>query len=264
MAAPEAELVLKWESFHMSAEMSRTDREQALLRESVKEEDTEDWQRSPDFNGLERVGGVDLSFIKGDDINACAHLVVLTYPQMKVLYEDCKMVTLNAPYMAGFLGFREAPPLLQALENLKNVQPHLMPQVLFVDGNGLFHYREFGLACHLGVLSDLPCVGVAKNLLHVEGVVRSEEHQSQINALKKSGDSFPLTTASGRVLGKALRSSQSSIKPVYVSVGHRITLDTAVRLTHTCCLYRVPEPIRQADIRSREYLRCHVLAPDIT
>ncbi|XP_042614046.1 endonuclease V-like isoform X4 [Cyprinus carpio] len=116
MAAPEAELVLKWE------------REQARLRESVKEEDTEDWQRSPDFSGLKRVGGVDLSFIKGDDINACAHLVVLTYPHMKVLYEDCKMVTLNAPYVAGFLGFREAPPLLQALEKLKNVQPNLMPQ----------------------------------------------------------------------------------------------------------------------------------------
>uniref|UniRef100_A0A9J8APE5 Endonuclease V n=1 Tax=Cyprinus carpio carpio TaxID=630221 RepID=A0A9J8APE5_CYPCA len=217
MAAPEAELVLKWE------------REQARLRESVKEEDTEDWQRSPDFSGLKRVGGVDLSFIKGDDINACAHLVVLTYPHMKVLYEDCKMVTLNAPYVAGFLGFREAPPLLQALEKLKNVQPNLMPQVLFVDGNGLFHYREFGLACHLGVLSDLPCVGVAKNLLHVEGVVRSEEHQSQ-----------------------ALRSSHSSIKPVYVSVGHRITLDTAVRLTHTCCLYRVPEPIRQTAACDRQ------------
>ncbi|KAL1273001.1 hypothetical protein QQF64_028863 [Cirrhinus molitorella] len=174
MAAPEAELVLKWE------------REQARLRQNVKEEDTEDWQRNADFSGLERVGGVDLSFIKGDDINACAHLVVLAYPHMKVLYEDCKMVTLNAPYVAGFLGFREAPPLLQALEKLKNVQPNLMPQVLFVDGNGLFHYREFGLACHLGVLSDLPCVGVAKNLLHVEGVVRSEEHQSQY-ATKERG-----------------------------------------------------------------------------
>ncbi|KAK7144580.1 hypothetical protein R3I94_010869 [Phoxinus phoxinus] len=249
--ALEGEMVLKWE------------REQARLRESVKEEDTEDWQRSPDFSGLERVGGVDLSFIKGNDINACAHLVVLTYPHMKLLYEDCKMVTLNAPYVAGFLGFREAPPLLQALEKLKNEQPNLMPQVLFVDGNGLFHYREFGLACHLGVLSDLPCVGVAKNLLHVEGVLRSEEHHSQINALQKSGDSFYLATASGKVLGKALRSSQSSTKPVYVSVGHRITLDTAVKLTHTCCLYRVPEPIRQADIRSREYLRCHVLTSDM-
>ncbi|KAL1273003.1 hypothetical protein QQF64_028865 [Cirrhinus molitorella] len=85
-----------------------------------------------------------------------------------------------------------------------------------------------------------------------------------INALQKSGDSFPLATTSGRVLGKALRSSQSSIKPVYVSVGHRITLDTAVRLTHNCCLYRVPEPIRQADIRSREYLRCNFLTSDIT
>ncbi|XP_058634235.1 endonuclease V-like isoform X4 [Onychostoma macrolepis] len=130
MAAPEAELVLKWE------------REQAHLRESVKEEDTEDWQRSPDFSGLERVGGVDLSFIKGDDINACAHLVVLTYPHMKVLYEDCKMVTLNAPYVAGFLGFREAPPLLQALEKLKNIQPNLMPQTFIYSHSLLFASRS--------------------------------------------------------------------------------------------------------------------------
>ncbi|XP_051562649.1 endonuclease V-like isoform X2 [Myxocyprinus asiaticus] len=267
MVVPEEELVLQWE------------REQVRLRDRVKEEDTEDWQRSPDFSGLERVGGVDLSFIKGDNVNACAHLVVLTYPHMQV-YEDCKMVTLNAPYVAGFLGFREAPPLLQALERLKSEQPNLMPQVLFVDGNGLFHYREFGLACHLGVLLELPCVGVAKNLLYVEGVVRSEGHQSQvgessaycrcngiisgavvaINTLQKSGDSFPLATASGKVLGKALRSSQRSTKPVYVSVGHRISLDTAVKLTHTCCLYRVPEPIRQ-ELNEEHQLDCENSSP---
>ncbi|XP_051562650.1 endonuclease V-like isoform X3 [Myxocyprinus asiaticus] len=196
------------------------------------------------------------------------------------VYEDCKMVTLNAPYVAGFLGFREAPPLLQALERLKSEQPNLMPQVLFVDGNGLFHYREFGLACHLGVLLELPCVGVAKNLLYVEGVVRSEGHQSQvgessaycrcngiisgavvaINTLQKSGDSFPLATASGKVLGKALRSSQRSTKPVYVSVGHRISLDTAVKLTHTCCLYRVPEPIRQ-ELNEEHQLDCENSSP---
>ncbi|TRY55532.1 hypothetical protein DNTS_003657 [Danionella cerebrum] len=145
------------------------------------------------------------------------------------------MVTLKAPYVAGFLGFREAPPLLQTLEKLKNELPDLMPQVLFVDGNGLFHSRECGLACHLGVQADLPCVGVAKNLLHLDGVVKSDEHQSQ-----------------------------SSSKPVYVSVGHRISLATAVSLTHRCCLYRVPEPIRQADLRSREYLRSHILAPDVS
>ncbi|XP_033984324.1 endonuclease V-like [Trematomus bernacchii] len=251
MSAPPAEDLLKeWES------------EQALLRQQVVEGDTEDWQRAPDFSGLQRVGGVDLSFIKGDDVNACAQLVVLSYPDLQLLYEDSQMVTLTAPYIAGFLAFRETPFLLESLQRLERDQPQLLPQVVFVDGNGLFHYREFGLACHLGVLSGLPCVGVAKNLLQVQGVNKDEEHQSQIAALQKGGDSFPLTAASGKVLGKALRSCNKSSKPVYVSVGHRISLDTAVRLTHSCCRYRVPEPIRQADCLSREYLRKHFPAAD--
>ncbi|XP_077427091.1 endonuclease V-like isoform X2 [Vanacampus margaritifer] len=220
--SPTDELVKQWES------------EQACLREQVVEEDTEDWQKRPDFSGLERVAGLDLSFIKGDDINACSQLVVLSYPDLEVLYGDSQMVTLTAPYMAGFLAFRETPFFLEALQRLEREKPALVPQVLFVDGNGLFHYREFGLACHLGVLSGLPCVGVAKNLLQVQGVNKNEEHQSQ-----------------------ALRSSDKSTKPVYVSVGHKITLDTAVHLTHSCCRFRVPEPIRQADYRSREYLRAH-------
>ncbi|XP_056136819.1 LOW QUALITY PROTEIN: endonuclease V-like [Lampris incognitus] len=244
------ELVKQWES------------EQASLREHVVEEDTEAWQRRPDFSGLERVGGVDLSFIKDDHANACAQLVVLNYPDLEVLYEDSQMVTLTAPYIAGFLAFRETPYLLEALQRLESSKPELMPQVVFVDGNGLFHYREFGLACHLGVLSGLPCVGVAKNLLQVQGVSKSEEHQSQVAALQKGETAFPLTATSGRVLGKALRSSDTSTKPVYVSVGHKISLDTAVSLTYSCCRYRVPEPVRQADIRSREYLRIHFPAAE--
>lgn len=248
--APQEELVKQWES------------EQARLRQQVVEEDTEEWQKSLDFTGLERVGGVDLSFIKGDAVNACAQLVVLSYPDLQLLYEDSQMVTLSAPYIAGFLAFRETPCLLEALRRLENTQPGLLPQVVLVDGNGLFHYREFGLACHLGVLSGLPCVGVAKNLLQVQGVAKSEEHMTQIASLQKGGESFPLTSQSGKVLGKALRSSDSSTKPVYVSVGHRISLDTAVRLTHSCCRYRVPEPIRQADMRSREYLRVNFPTAD--
>ncbi|XP_056266128.1 endonuclease V-like isoform X1 [Pseudoliparis swirei] len=249
-APPGEELVHQWES------------EQARLRLQLVEEDTEAWQRSPGFSGLERVGGVDLSFIKGDDVNACAQLVVLSFPDLELLYEDSQMVTLTAPYMAGFLAFRETPFLLEALRRLERNRPELRPQVVFVDGNGLLHYREFGLACHLGVLSGLPCVGVAKNLLQVQGVNKSEEHQSQISSLQRGGDSFPLIAASGRVLGKALRSSDRSSKPVYVSLGHMISLETAVRLTHRCCRHRVPEPIRQADCRSREYLRTHFPGTD--
>ncbi|XP_017336952.1 endonuclease V isoform X2 [Ictalurus punctatus] len=249
MWAPEEEVVKKWES------------EQECMKQRLVLEDTEAWQKEPDFRGLERVGGVDLSFIKGDEHNACAQLVILNYPDLQVVYDVSEMVCLSSPYVSGFLAFREAPPLLQLLLTLQREQPELMPQVLIVDGNGLFHYREFGLACHLGVLLDLPCVGVAKNLLQVQGVVKNDEHMSQISALSKAGDSFPLVTDSGKILGKALRSSDRSTKPVYVSVGHRISLNTAVRLTHFCCRYRVPEPTRQADLRSREYLRTHFPSP---
>ncbi|XP_054831310.1 endonuclease V isoform X1 [Eublepharis macularius] len=236
------------------------ERDQAQLKADVIEQDTEAWQSSPSFAGLERVGGVDLSYVKGDDTSACASLVVLSYPDLEVLYEDCCMVAVNAPYVAGFLAFREVPFLVDAMQRLEERRPGLRPQVLLVDGNGILHHRGFGLACHLGVLTGLPCIGVAKNLLQVDGLSNDELHKEQIRDLQAGGDTFPLSSTSGRILGMALRSYAKSTKPVYISVGHKMSLQSAVRLVHSCCKYRVPEPIRQADIRSREYIRKHVEA----
>ncbi|TFK05858.1 Endonuclease V [Platysternon megacephalum] len=246
---PEQETLRRWE------------REQAQLKANVIEEDTEEWQKDSTFAGLERVGGVDLSYVKGNDTIACASLVVLSYPDLEVLYEDCQMVTVSAPYVAGYLAFREAPFLVEAAQRLQEREPGLRPQVLLVDGNGVLHHRGFGVACHLGVLTGLPCIGVAKNLLQVDGLAKDEQHKGQIRDLQMGGDVFPLRGTSGRVLGMALRSYSKSTKPVYVSVGHRMCLESAVRLVQSCCRYRIPEPIRQADIRSREYIRKHLSSP---
>ncbi|XP_068007370.1 endonuclease V isoform X2 [Melanerpes formicivorus] len=188
-------------------------------------------------------------------------VVSVLSPCSQVLYEDCRMVAVSAPYVAGFLAFREVPFLVEALQRLEQQKPELKPQVLLVDGNGLLHPRGFGVACHLGVLTGLPCIGVAKNLLQVDGLVKDELHKEQIRSLRRGGDSFPLTGSSGGVLGMALRSYDKSSKPLYVSVGHRVCLETALRLVKSCCRYRVPEPIRQADIRSREYIRQQLCSP---
>ncbi|XP_072793198.1 endonuclease V isoform X1 [Taeniopygia guttata] len=243
------------------ARRRRWEREQARLRAGLLEEDTEPWQKDPQFSGLQRVGGVDLSYIKGDESRACASLVVLSYPALEVLYQDCRMVPVTAPYVAGFLAFREVPVLVEAVQRLQQEEPQLQPQVLLVDGNGLLHPRGFGIACHLGVLTDLPCIGVAKNLLHVDGLARDELHREQVRSLQRSGETLPLTGTSGKVLGMVLRSCSNSSRPLYVSVGHRVSLGMAVRLVRACCRFRVPEPIRQADIRSREYLRKQPCAP---
>ncbi|XP_038632743.1 endonuclease V-like isoform X3 [Scyliorhinus canicula] len=181
------------------------ERRQVELKQQMIDHDTEDWQTNEGFEGLERIGGMDLSYIKGDEVNACASLVVLGYPDLKVI---------------------------------------------FADGNGILHHREFGVACHLGVLTDLPCIGVAKNLLHVDGLEEKDLLKEKVKDLQKGGNAFSLTGSSGKVLGMALKSCEKSTKPIYVSVGHRISLDTALRLTHSCCKYRVPEPIRQPQTRN--------------
>ncbi|NXU93813.1 ENDOV Endonuclease, partial [Xiphorhynchus elegans] len=223
-------------------------REQARLKAGVVPRDTEQWQQDPSFSGLQRVGGVDLSYAKGDDTSACACLVVLSYPALEVLYEDCRMVAVDAPYVAGFLAFREVPFLVEAVQRLQQEQPKLSPQVCCVSFGSLL--AGFGVACHLGVLTDLPCVGVAKNLLQVDGLVRDELHREQIRSLQSLGDTFPLTGTSGRVLGMVSWQGCNSSKPLYVSVGHRVSLDTAVRLVQSCCRFRIPEPIRQVRPRA--------------
>ncbi|XP_011522958.1 endonuclease V isoform X2 [Homo sapiens] len=234
-------------------------REQARLKAHVVDRDTEAWQRDPAFSGLQRVGGVDVSFVKGDSVRACASLVVLSFPELEVVYEESRMVSLTAPYVSGFLAFREVPFLLELVQQLREKEPGLMPQVLLVDGNGVLHHRGFGVACHLGVLTDLPCVGVAKKLLQVDGLENNALHKEKIRLLQTRGDSFPLLGDSGTVLGmptgqpspslsQALRSHDRSTRPLYISVGHRMSLEAAVRLTCCCCRFRIPEPVRQVHL----------------
>ncbi|XP_074116458.1 endonuclease V isoform X2 [Sminthopsis crassicaudata] len=175
--------------------------------------------------------------------------------RLNVLFEECRMVNLTAPYVSGFLAFREVPFLMDAIQRLQKKDQSLMPQVLLVDGNGILHHRGFGVACHIGILTNLPCIGVAKKLLQVDGLKNNDLHKEKIQQLKLGGDTFPLVADSGTILGMALKSHNKSTKPLYVSVGHKVSLGTAVRLIQACCRYRIPEPIRQADIRSREYIR---------
>uniref|UniRef100_A0A2K6SKI2 Endonuclease V n=1 Tax=Saimiri boliviensis boliviensis TaxID=39432 RepID=A0A2K6SKI2_SAIBB len=91
------------------------------------------------------------------------------------------MVSLTAPYVSGFLAFREVPFLLELVQQLREKEPDLMPQVLLVDGNGVLHHQGFGMACHLGVLTDLPCVGVAKKLLQVDGLENDALHKEKLS-----------------------------------------------------------------------------------
>ncbi|HZG04544.1 MAG TPA: endonuclease V [Streptomyces sp.] len=191
---------------------------------------------------VRRIAGVDVTYDEDGDLLVAA-AVVLDATTLEVVEEAVHTDRSRFPYVPGLLAFRELPPVLAALEKLRTP-----PELLVCDGYGLAHPRRAGLAVHLGVLTGLPCFGVAKSpfvFTHTEpGPLR--------------GDSSPLLDegcAPPEVVGRALR-TRPGVKPVFVSAGHGICLDHAC--AHTLRLtprYRLPETTRGADGLSRRVLR---------
>ena len=168
-----------------------------------------------------------------------ATIVVLRLPELVVVEAVHGEATVSFPYVPGFLSWREIPPIAVALGQLT-----VRPDVLFADGHGVAHPRGFGLACHLGLLSGLPTLGCAKSILRGDHPPLAEERGTQA----------PLTYR-GRVVGMAVR-SKDRIKPLYVSVGHRITLDEATAVVlRTCLKHRLPEPSRLAHLAAQGWAR---------
>jgi endonuclease V len=200
---------------------------------------------------LRLIGGVDISFDKFDDSKACAYVAIYDQINKVVVYEDHAIVTLTVPYVSGFLGFREVPIYVELLTKLKVNYPHYYPHVLMVDGFGILHHRGFGSASHLGYTLNIPTIGVAKTLLHIDGLSEKNIKKEFQNTCKIVGDKLDLVGSSGKLLGTALKATSDTINPIYVSIGHMISLDDALKLVLSTCIFRIPEPIRIADIKSK-------------
>ncbi|MEU2745983.1 endonuclease V [Streptomyces collinus] len=188
--------------------------------------------------GSGRVTGVDVAYDDERDVVAAA-AVVLDALSLEVVAEATAVGRVSFPYVPGLLAFREIPTVLAALDALP-----CPPGLVVCDGYGLAHPRRFGLASHLGVLTGLPTIGVAKNPF----TFTYDDPDTQ------RGSSSALLGGSEEV-GRALR-TRDGVKPVFVSVGHRVTLPNAC--AHTLALtpaYRLPETTRRADALCRKTLR---------
>ncbi|CAI5958799.1 unnamed protein product [Closterium sp. NIES-65] len=204
---------------------------------------------------LALVGGVDVSFHRRDPDLAAACLTVVAFPSLRLLHHELALTRVTQPYIPGFLAFRECGVLEGLIRRLRDTLPHLVPQVIMVDGNGIFHPQGFGLACQLGVQADVPTIGVAKNMYYMDGMTDEQVGGLKQQHLHQPGDWAALTGASGATHAALVRGGPGSHDPVYVSVGHRVSLQSAVAITQRCCKHRVPEPVRLADGLSRAELR---------
>jgi deoxyribonuclease V len=184
------------------------------------------------FDKIELVGSVDVAF---DKHYAYGAFVVLSFPELKLVERATSKVRITLPYVPGFLSFREEPAVIAAYNQLKS-----KPDIILFDGQGIAHPRKAGLASALGITLDKPAIGCAKTRLIGE----------YTDPEKLKGSASPLFY-NNEIIGFVLRTKDDT-KPIFVSPGHKVTLESAKKIALDCCIkYRIPEPLRYAHTFSK-------------
>lgn len=185
---------------------------------------------SDQLTTVQYVAGVDVGFTESGSITRAA-VAVLSFPDLQLQEYAIAYRPTTFPYVPGFLSFREVPAVIEALEKLS-----ITPNLILCDGQGIAHPRRFGIACHLGLLTDIPAIGVAKSLLVGKHAELPEQRQA-----------WQPLVYHNQTVGAVLR-TRTEVKPVYVSSGHKISLATAIDYVLRCTTkYRLPETTRWAD-----------------
>ncbi|MFW6068040.1 MAG: deoxyribonuclease V [Chloroflexota bacterium] len=195
---------------------------QIRLAEKVVDEDV--------LGPVELVAGIDVGFEDNNTVTRAA-IAVLTFPELALVEKSVARLPTSFPYVPGLLSFREGPAIMQAFEGLS-----ALPDLLLFDGQGVAHPRRLGIASHIGVLKDAPSVGVAKSRLWG----RAREPLGP-----EKGAWTPLWHGD-EIVGAVVR-TRTNVKPLYVSIGHRVSLQTAIEYVLACTTrYKLPETTRWA------------------
>ena len=188
------------------------------------------------IRSIKTIAGIDTSYRSN---MACAAVVVLNLKHLELMEYKTAILPIEFPYIPGLLSFREGPAIIKALQKLKTT-----PDILLFDGQGIAHQRRLGIASHIGLLLDRPTIGCAKTRL----VGQYEEPDSRRG-------SYTYLREADKTIGAVVR-TRAGVKPVFVSIGHRVNLRDSIKLILDCNKgFRLPEPIRRADKLSREMLR---------
>ncbi|MEK6851783.1 MAG: endonuclease V [Candidatus Thermoplasmatota archaeon] len=223
-AADRAQAPRFFAAFRGGGALARLREEQTALAATVS--------RRNGFRTIRTVGGVDVSY---SDSRGFASLVVLRSRDLAVVEEARVAMRVDFPYIPTYLAYREFPLIEAAFLRLRDA-----PDILLVDGHGQLHPVRCGIACMVGVKLGVPTIGVAKSPL-----IGTMSRRPEI------GEAVPVRL-NGGILGYALRTG-ASLKPLFVSTGHRVSPRTAVRIVRDVCLTRNPEPLRLADLHARKW-----------
>lgn len=202
---------------------------------------------------IKLIGGMDVSFSVIDPTKATACLIIHDYKDLNIVARFSISAKIHIPYKAGYLAFREAPILLKLLDEVKNNYPEAMPDLIILDGNGIYHPRFCGVASYFSVLSGIPCIGMSKSVLYVGNITRDSMKENLTKNAPNKGDYCKIID-NGKLLGFAYNVTGSITKAVYISPGSYVSMDSCMEIAKHMSKYRINESVRQADILSRMFV----------
>lgn len=182
---------------------------------------------------INRIAGVDIGYRKNSR-KVMGVVLIFSYPRLNLVEVSISNHVIDYPYIPGLLAFREGPAIEKCFKKIKNI-----PDLIFFDGNGFMHPRRMGVASHMGILLDIPSIGCAKRKL-----------LGDYKGSPKNRGEYKFIRDDSEIIGAAVV-TRENVKPVFVSQGHKISLDLAIKYTLGVSRFRIPEPIRHA----HNYLR---------
>lgn len=219
-----------FDGFETDYPLKRMRKEQLKLKKKVVTEDA--------FNSIKNVVGVDVAYKRRNNrLTACAAYVIFDFRDRRLMEKGWVYDDVTIPYIPTYLAYTELPLVKKLWSRME-----IKPSVMMMDGNGVLHPYKMGLASHVGVVLNIPTIGVAKSFLC--GVLK-----------RKKMDGCFIEDENGENIGYAFMSYSSAKNPIYISPGHRVSLDTAIKIVKHFSVYRVPEPVRQAHILAKNRIR---------
>jgi deoxyribonuclease V len=188
-----------------------------------------------DFKKIEKIAGIGVVFSKAQD-EVFVGCVILSFPELEILEQSTTKMKISFPYLPGFFAFSASPAILSALEKIEK------PDLIMFPGRGIAHPRGLGLASHSGVLLEIPTIACSKTPLW-------KDHSEP---LQDKGEYVLVKGERERLMGAVVRTREGK-KPVFVTPGHKISIETAVRIVLECCpKYKIPQPLRSAHILAKK------------
>jgi len=229
--------------------IQKWDQEQNLLADRVDETNS-----IINYQDVQYVVGMSIANDKEDDSKLVCGLCVYDFQEGRKKYSFAKLYDTDVPYISGYVGFRESKIYETMYKVLMVNKPQYAPDVIMLNTYGRLHPRRAGCACHVGVDLDVPVIGIGQTILNVDGLVEHEIKKKFKKECTEEGDFSLLKGESGYIYGAALRTTENSENPVHVTIGNKISLQTAINITLNCCVNRTPEPIRGSNKVAKDEL----------